>query len=291
VPHAPSEPSVEHSALDLATTLAVVVTAYFHLIEDTGSVATFRTDPAAAGPWSREHQHGGPPTALLVHAAERLAGRETGRNDLEAHRVSAEFVGPVPMKDVTVEARILRAARTAVLVEAHLSAAGRECLQARVWLVRRDDTAHVATQAGQHPGQIAPPPDTLPGLGATFPYAESIEWRSEYGGLGEPGPARIWARPRLRIVADHDASGLARAALIGDSASGVSAELDWSMWSFLNIDLDVHLSRPLSGDWLLLDAATTLGPTGAGLARATLSDLHGIAGATAQTLVVEPRRR
>ncbi|MDP9092090.1 MAG: thioesterase family protein [Actinomycetota bacterium] len=263
-----------------------MVDAYFHLIERTGPAATFRTQPSAAGPWSREHQHGGPPTALLVHAAERLAARETGRDDLAAHRVAAEFLGPVPMTDVTVEARVLRAARAAVLVEARLSAADRECLQARIWLVRLDDTTHLAAPAVQ----TTPPPETLPGLGATFPYADSIEWRSELGGLGARGPARIWARPRLRIVAEHEASGLARAALIGDSASGVSAELDWSVWSFLNIDLDVHLSRPVSGPWLLLDAATTLGRTGAALARATLSDLDGIVGATAQTLVVEPRR-
>jgi hypothetical protein len=69
----------------------------------------------------------------------------------------------------------------------------------------------------------------------------------------------------------------------------VSAELDWSAWSFLNIDLDVHLSRPVEGEWILLDARTSLGAHGAALARSTVSDLRGEVGCTAQTLVLSPR--
>ncbi len=86
-------------------------------------------------------------------------------------------------------------------------------------------------------------------------------------------------------------SGLQRAVLLGDSASGISPTLDWSQWSFLNIDLDVHLARPVLGDWLLMDAATQLGPNGSALARSTLADVHGPVGATAQTLVVAQRKQ
>ena len=111
------------------------------------------------------------------------------------------------------------------------------------------------------------------------------------GSATTPGPASVWARPRLPLVAGEQLSGLQRAALLGDSASGVSAELDWSTWSFLNVDLDIHLARPVRGEWLHMDAATQLGDQGAALARSTLSDQDGPVGCTAQTLLVAPRRR
>jgi hypothetical protein len=75
-------------------------------------------------------------------------------------------------------------------------------------------------------------------------------------------------------------------ALVADSASGISAELDWAKWSFPNVDLDVHLLRPLHGPWLHMRARTLLGPAGSALARSTLTDTHGALGAGLQTLVV-----
>jgi Thioesterase-like superfamily len=94
---------------------------------------------------------------------------------------------------------------------------------------------------------------------------------------------------RQPILAGLSMSGLQRAVLVGDSASGISAELSWQTWSFLNIDLQVHLARPVEGEWLLMDAVTQLGPAGSALARSTLSDARGPVGATLQTLVLAPR--
>jgi acyl-Coa thioesterase superfamily protein/acyl-CoA thioesterase superfamily protein len=243
--------------------------------------------PETGGPWANDLQHGGPPNALLVHAAERLAHAETGRTDLVGLRVAAEFVGPVPVGAVATQARIVRAARTGVLVDTALRAGGRECVHARVWLVADRDTAAIAPPLQP----AARPPDGLPGLGASFPYADAIEWRAVHGNIDQVGPAVFWARPRIGLLEGHDLSGLQRAALLGDSGSGISSALDWRQWSFLNVDLDVHLARPVRGDWLCLDAATQLGPNGSALTRATLSDVNGPVGATAQTLVVAPRNR
>ena len=85
--------------------------------------------------------------------------------------------------------------------------------------------------------------------------------------------------------------GLQRAALVGDSASGISSELDWNDWSFVNVDLDVHLARPVQRRVAAMDAATQLGPNGSALARGALSDAGGPLGATLQTLVLSPHRR
>jgi acyl-coenzyme A thioesterase PaaI-like protein len=258
--------------------------AYFRLTAEHDDRSILAADPGTAGPWQPGLQHGGPPSALLVRAAERFAAREA-QPGLIAMRLAAEFVGAVPVGEVEVTARLVRSARSAALVEATLIAQDRICLQGRVWLVRPRDTAGLAAELPP-PSE---PPSGLPGLGTHFPYGDTIDWQFVTGSLVTPGPGAAWARPLRTLVPDEPLSGLQRVALVGDSASGISAELDWSRWSFLNVDLDVHLARPVDGDWVLIDAVTQLGGQGAALARSTVSDLRGVVGTTAQTLVLSPR--
>src|SRR5690242_16070807 len=105
---------------------------YFrHAIDD-----SYQASPATAGPWDQRLQHGGPPGALLVLAAENIAVA-AGRTDVTAVRYAAEFVGPVPVTTVQVRASLVRSARSALLVDAELTAGGRACLHARIWLARR----------------------------------------------------------------------------------------------------------------------------------------------------------
>lgn len=207
--------------------------------------------------------------------------------DLVAVRASVEFVGPVPVAELVVETRVIRAARTAALVEAQLHADGRLCLQARVWLVRRSDTTELT---GPLPDPVEVPLD-LPDLGGEFPYHDTIEWQTVRGSLRTAGPGATWARPRWALVGEEPLSGLQRVALVGDSASGISSALDWARWSFVNVDLDVHLSRPVDGEWIFVDAHTTVGTSGSALARSTVSDVRGEVGTTLQTLVLAPRRQ
>jgi acyl-coenzyme A thioesterase PaaI-like protein len=283
-----------------ATTLGYVADAYFSpiplLAAASGTDQTagdepvrFRSSPATAGPWAGHLQHGGPPNALAVAVAEQALRRETGRSDLVALRLAADFVRPVPVADLLLRTRIRRAARSAALVEVAVSTevggAERDCLLARVWFV--------ALSGADAPAAGAPAavPDVPPSDEVTFPYGESLEWRFTAGSMRAPGPAAAWVRPRIPLLDGQEMSSLSRAVLIADSASGISAELSWDDWSFVNVDLDVHLARPLSGAWVCMDAATQLGGQGAAVARSTLSDERGVAGGGLQTLVVAPTRR
>jgi len=259
-----------------------VADAYFAISEETTHTGRYLGGEHTVGPWAAHLQHGGPPNALAVRAAERVVRAESGRDDLVALRLAAEFVGPVPVGEIETSARVVRAARSAALAEVTVRGGDRDCLLARVWFVRDTDTSAVASaDAPQHV------PDVPSGLDYDFGYGASLEWRFVRGRMGVPGPAAAWARPRVPLVDDGAGfSGLARAVLIADSGNGVSAELDWGRWSFLNVDLDVHLARPVAGEWVLLDATTQLGPAGSALARSTLSDVRGVVGAGLQTLVL-----
>jgi hypothetical protein len=261
-----------------------VVETYFRLSDEHDQGGRYLPTQHTVGPWDPRLQHGGPPCALLTRAAERAAATATGRTDLLACRLAAEFLGPVPLGELTVTTELARVARSAVLVDARLSAGGREYLHARVWLLADRDTSAIAAR----PAPLGAPPENLSALQASFPYADSIEWREVHGSISTPGPGAVWARPHLGLLPDAELSGLQRAALVGDSASGISSALDWGRWSFVNVDLAVHLARPLHGEWLYLDATTQLGAHGFALARGTVADVHGVAGSTAQTLVLAP---
>ena len=74
-----------------------------------------------------------------------------------------------------------------------------------------------------------------------------------------------------------------------DSASGASAALDPDAWSFMNTELTVHLVRPVVGDWVCLDAVTTIGTGSVGLAASEVYDELGLVARSAQALLVTPR--
>lgn len=264
---------------------------------------TVDSAPACGGPWSAELQHGGPPTALLVRLAEQLAAGASGRTDLVAARVAAEFLAPVPVAPLEVSGRVLRLARSAVLISAELAVDGRPCLQARVWFLAENgapaaprpgpletSSSGEAVPANEPAEDPAEDPAELPDYGMDgFPYAEHLEWRVVSGKARQPGPADVWVRARVPLVLGERPSTLQRLALVADSASGVSSLLDWDDWSFANVDLDVHLMRQSQDDWVRMQAVSQVG-AGLGLARSTLSDRAGVVGAGLQTLLIRSRR-
>jgi len=236
------------------------------------------------GPWGAGSQHGGPPSALLGRAVERCAPRD----DMVVARVTVELLGPVPVAELGLRARVARPGRSVELVEAALSAGGRDVARARAWRVLRAGAPAVA------PRQAAPPP--LPARTPVLErgawvdgYLSAVEWRTVHGGFLEPGPGTAWTRLRHPLVAGEEPSPLQRVLAVADSGSGVSSELDLARWHFINPELTVHLHREAVGEWICLDASTTISPGGAGLATTVLSDGEGPVGVGAQSLLVAPR--
>ena len=121
-------------------------------------------------------------------------------------------------------------------------------------------------------------------------YLQSMEWRAVKGGFVEPGPATVWARMRVALVEGEEISPLSRVLSLADSGNGISATLDFSHWVFINTDLAVYLHRYPEGEWVCLDAETTVEPTGIGLATSVLSDRSGVIGRGMQSLFIGPRR-
>jgi len=217
--------------------------------------------------------------------------RSAPRTDMSIARITAEFLAPVPLTELLVSTQVVKDGRNAQLLEAELVAAGRTVMRARAWRLRRTELTGLPQPVGG--GQVDPPPlptESVPSpVGLDFGYARSIEWRVARGDTSGPGPATVWTRLRGAVVEGDEPSPVERVAAAADSGSGVSAVLDWDSWTFLNVDLSIHLVRPPRGDWVCLDARTQVDPTGTAVTSTTLYDLQGRIGSAAQSLLVAPR--
>ncbi len=204
-------------------------------------------------------------------------------------RVSVDILRPVPVEELVVRTRTVRPGKKVALLEAVVTAAGQEVLVARAWRIAVSESAPVVEKSSP-----APPIPTA-GRQPRFPgghndgYLAAIDWRFVAGQLDEPGPCQVWARPRLPLVPAEELSPVCRTLLVADSGSGVSMALDPTRYIFINVDLTVVVHRDPVGEFVLLDAVSTMSGTGTGLAETQLSDTNGVFGIGVQTLFVAPR--
>jgi hypothetical protein len=243
----------------------------------------YRATDSTAGPWNPAHQHAGPPAALLGHVLERCAPRP----EMRFARLTFEILGAIPVGEVEVEASVARPGRSVELLEAMLSAGGRPVVLVRAWRALATDAPAAGPAPGPPPLPDGPPspPPMLDGFG----YGAAVELRFAAGGWKQDGPATAWTRLRVPVVEGEEPSGLQRVLAVADSGNGISAVLSWEDWLFINPELTVHLRREPRGEWICLDAETTIATGGVGLARSVLSDRDGPVAHGAQSLLVAPR--
>jgi hypothetical protein len=235
------------------------------------------------GPWDPDAQHAGPPAALLARALELCEPREGAR----VARVTVEILAPVPIRPVTVSARLARPGRSVELLEASLEGPDGEVMRARGWRLAEADIRADWEREEPPPGR-----EDAEAL-EFFPTGEKVGWHTAMeivfasGRFLEPGPAIVWMRPRVPLVEGEPITPLQRVMLAADGGNGVGAPLDWSRFIFINTDLTVHLLRPPEGEWVCLDSVTHV--DGVGMTDTALWDDHGRIGRAAQTLLVRAR--
>ncbi|MBI2206090.1 MAG: thioesterase family protein [Candidatus Rokubacteria bacterium] len=237
------------------------------------------------GPWSDRHQHGGPPSALLVRAIERvLAGSGTA-----LARITIELLSPVPIATLEVAASATRAGRKVQRLDATLTSDGRLIARATA-LAIRTTALELPAPAGSLdvPAPADSDPFVFPFFRSGIGYALAVEARLARGVWGK-GPATLWIRTRVPLVAGELPSPLQRVMIAADSGNGIAVVLDAARWTFVNADLTVALHRPPDGEWIGLDAGTTVEPSGVGLTVTRLLDTRGTIGIAHQSLVVDPR--
>jgi hypothetical protein len=244
------------------------------------------------GPWGPGLQHAGPPAALLARAVRRLGG---GPADALAARLCFDVLAPVPVAELVVAARMLRAGRRVALAEATLAPAEepeRPVMTLRAWLLRRSDRpdgAIPATPTAPAPAEAAAAPPMRRPAGWHPGYLDAIEWRWVDGAFEAPGPATVWTRMRVDLVDTEPIDPMGHLVAVSDSASGISAVASPRALLFVNTDLTLHLTRVPQGGPIWMHAETVLDPHGAGRTSGRLGDAAGLVATSAQSLFVEPR--
>lgn len=252
--------------------------------DDGGYLAT----ELARGPWDPDAQHGGAPAALLMREFERCSDGD----GLELARVTYEFLRPVPLGRLTVEASVTRPGRRVQLLEGGIARGdGVEVVRARALCVAPADTDGVSTPEPPSPAgpEEGRPHSPAPPHGLPMFAPDAIEVRFVAGEFAG-GPSTAWFRLRCQLVAGEEPSPLQRLAAAGDFGNGISAVLSWDEYVFINPDLTLYMDRAPAGEWICLEARTTLAPGGIGTAESLLFDERGRVGRATQALVVSRRR-
>lgn len=242
------------------------------------------------GPWSPQHQHGGPPVALIAGAIARAAA-PLGLTHVA--RITANLMRPVPIAELAVAVHTDYAGRNAAHFSAVLSAGGKELARCTALVQRETDLAlpsglpgHPLPQAPKPPQDSQPAP--FPFARDTIGYPELMELRVAEGTFFR-GPCAVWFRLCHPLIEGETPLPVERVAAAADSGNGISSILDFRRYLFLNSDLSINLLRRPAGEWICLEAQTLLGPAASGLAEARIYDEQGLVGRSTQSLIVRPR--
>lgn len=242
------------------------------------------------GPWHPDHQHGGPPIALIARSIERAAAA-LGLPHIA--RLTANLLRPVPIADLTVQVLTEYAGRNVAHFSARMHAGGKEVVRCTA-VAQREAALEFPPELAGHPLPQAPrpvedsPAQRFPFSTKTIGYQDLIESRIAEGAMFR-GPSAVWFRMRYPLVAGEAPSALQRVAVAADSGNGISAILDFRDYIFVNSDLTINLLRKAQGEWICIDARTLLGPDGGGLAEGRIFDTRGLIGRSTQSLAIRRR--
>lgn len=243
----------------------------------------FESTVHAQGAWNAHEQHMAPVSGIIAHSLEQFQPRP----ELRLARISFDILGLIPDGEFEVATSILRPGRTIELVQAELVSGGRTAVRATAWRLQRSDTTHIS---GIEDERMPGPDESAEALDLTeWPggYIRSIDVRPAPGhGMGR---GRAWLHTEHPLV-DVPFSNLARLIGLIDTSNGIATRVRPGPDSYLfpNVDLQVHLYREPSGQWLGLQNSVSFGPDGIGLTSTVLHDTTGPFGRAEQILTIRP---
>jgi acyl-CoA thioesterase len=242
------------------------------------------------GPWHPDHQHAGPPIALVARSIERAAA-EAGLTHMA--RLTANLLRPIPISELAIEVQTEYAGRNVAHFSARLMAGGKDVARFTA-VAQREGSLDIPAGLPGHPLPQAPrsvedsPEAKFPFTSTVIGYQDFIDNRVAEGAFFR-GPSAVWFRMRYPLVAGEQPSPMQRVAVAADSGNGISAVLDFHKYIFVNSDLTINLLRQPQGEWICIDARTLLGSSGGGLAEARIFDSLGLVGRSTQSLAIRLR--
>ncbi|WP_312596797.1 acyl-CoA thioesterase domain-containing protein [Brevundimonas sp.] len=245
----------------------------------TQEVEGYTPAAAAASPWSKRHQSGIPIAGLLAHTLTSSIHTE----GLFLARISIDILRPAPMAVTQTRCERTATCDAGTWARATLVAAGRDVAVATA-LFTHGREPDEAVQTAPYPS-----PDLAPNEPINRRIDTGMDSKVLYGGLKVRGPGAAWVRPRLSILDAEPASPTVGAVMAADFGGALSSVHDGRIWSFANVDLNVHFARSPRSEWIRVQSVTHTQGEGSALVDTRLSDLFGDFAYARQTLFIAPQ--
>ncbi|WP_349898375.1 thioesterase family protein [Parafrigoribacterium soli] len=248
---------------------------YYHSRRD----GRFESTVHAQGAWNPHEQHMAPVAGILAHSLELFQPRP----ELRIARISYDILGLIPGGEFDIVTTMLRPGRTIELVQAELVSGGRAAVRATAWRLVRSDTSAIAAIDDDRisgPDAVEDPVAMEEWAGG---YIQSIDVRPLPDHAA--GRGRAWIRAKHPLV-DVPFSDFARLIGLVDTTNGIATRVKPQEYLFPNVDLQIHLYREPSGEWLGLQNSVSFGSDGIGLTSTVLHDLTGPFGRAEQILTL-----
>ena len=249
------------------------------------------------GPWNPEHQHGGAVCAALAWAVEQ----EPAPVPMRTVRIAFDLMHPAPLQPLRPQVTVVRAGRRVQLLDVALLEGERAVARASALRVRIDTTLGLdATTRGANapaltigPEDIAPmkaPRRFVASENIFIPgYIRAVDLRRQQFDATNGEPNVCWSRLRCRVVEGQAPSPFVRLASQADFVSGMANGLDFTRWVSINPDVTLQVEREPRGEWIGMEAVTTIADDGVGHSRGSLYDRQGRIGHASSALYVAPR--
>jgi hypothetical protein len=236
------------------------------------------------GPWSRDHQFGGAPSALVAHVADRAPSLVP----MQVARLTVDLLRPVPIAPLSTQVRVRREGRRIQVLEVTLHADEVEVVRASALRMRVTDLSHLDLPTG--PAMSGPPAVPLrPYEGPRrterpLGMERALEYAYEHPGrmFAEP----TWLRLAVPVVHGSVMSGLERMAYVADAVSGIGHPMGAPLTG-INADISMSVVRYAVGEWLCVIGSGWVGPEGIGVAHATLADEAGVVASVGVSRLVD----
>ncbi len=250
----------------------------------------FQATELTRGPWNADHQHAGPPIALLAGALE-AAGAKLGMTHMA--RLTANLLRPIPIDRLRLVVQSDYVGKNIAHLSGSIVLGDKELVRATA-ILQREVEITLPNELPGHPLAQAPqtsansPEARFPFARDSLGYPDLVETRVAAGTFFR-GPSAVWFRLRHPLVGGQSPSAVQRVAVAADSGNGISAVLPFAHYLFVNSDLTINLLRAARGEWVCIDAQTHVGPSGAALAEGRIFDESGLIGRSTQNLIVRAR--
>lgn len=242
------------------------------------------------GPWDERFQHGGPPSALMLHVMNRAMSAHDG---FVVARMTAEFLRPVPLEPLRVEVDAPEGGRRVKRVRVRLVADVPVMAATAVYVKTTEGLAYEALTRDGHvdaewPAPSEAEPFEFPFFSTEGGYDQAVEVRVVDAPWGTT-PIRCWARPRVPLIAGIETTPEEAVVIMADAESGMGPPVDPHTFSYANPDLTVYFGRRPRAGWVGLDIRSRADGVGIGLSESSLRDEDGVFGRSAQSLILAPR--